>query len=411
MRIQSGICIESNQDRSVFLVKNGEFVRGTPTGTPLIGEEAFFYPFEKQPLLRWQSAMAPVLAAVAALAFFVSALAFPKEEAFNYVQVEINPGIELGLNDQYEVVSIRELNSDGHDLIHELGNWKNDSVTSVLDRVFVLAVTEQTQQITITSVEEDGNNLDRSIKEFVLALSSVAKNENIAIQMKEATRAQWRQSKEDLVPMGQLIDKAETLKIQKEPEVQVPVRESEPNSTPKEESSINEQETSNDKKAEDPIQQNNESKETTIQKETNEPKSPEKKVVPPIVEKKSEAAKPEPQKTPEQTNMKDKPSEKNENTPPVKKQHEEPKPKEVPFGEEEQKTPAESEQKESEAPRQQKKDDAPNATSSTVEKESRNLSGQEKNKKQPPGKEKQKEQEKKDNAAKQKNQQNNNGKE
>lgn len=377
MRLRSGICIELNQDRSIFLVKNGEFVQGTPAGTPSIGEEASFYPVEKQSKFRWEAVMAPVIAAAAAVAFFVSFL-FPEEEASNYVQVEINPGIELGLNDQYEVVSIRELNRDGHDLIHELGEWENDSLIEVLNRVFKLAVTEQTEQITITSVEEDGNKLDQSIKDFALSVSSIIENENMAIQMKEATREQWRQSKEELVPMGQLVDKAETLKIQKQPDEQAPAKKSEAISEPKAKESTNTQETSNDNKVEDQIQQQGADKKEHIKQESKDAKQAEKSIVPSAEKKTNDVVNPssEQPKAQNQDRMKES-STKNKDTFPVEKQQEKAEPKNVPPKAEEKGKPADAEQKKNEEKSQQNKKEASDA-GPKVKKEPQNPPGQQK---------------------------------
>lgn len=375
MRRQSGICMELNQDRSIFLMENGQFIKGTPTGNPSIGEEAFFYPYEKKPAVRWQPIMAPVIAAVAALALFMSVLVAPAEEAFGYVQVQINPGVELGINDQYEVVSIRELNSDGHELIHQLDDWENDSLLDVLSRVFELAVTEQTEQITITAVEEDDSDFDKAIKNVVLAVSSGAKNNQMAIQMKEATKAQWRQSREDHVPVGQLIKKTETLKIQR-PDVQKSGKETETVTDPKENKAVPKQNP----------QKKNDDKETKNTKPTDEnktiPPGVEKKAVPPAVEKKqgNPSPKTEQQKTPKPNRKTEEPAAKTEKVPPVKAQEKvapnKPAPKEKP-AEKKEKNPSENKEKNGSenktrpnngAPGQQKNNEKAAANSNSIHK-------------------------------------------
>lgn len=221
MRKQSGICIKSKKDRSIFLKADGQFVKGTPVGNPLKGEEALFYPLEKKPTIRILPTMAPITAAIATIVLFMSAFFFPTEEAYGYVQVQVNPGIEIGIDEEYKVVSVRELNSDGHELIHQLGDWKNDSLLTVLNRVLELAVTDQTRDVTITAVEEDNSQAEQSIKKVVLALSLEVENDQLAIQMKEATKEQWRLSKKDQVPVGQMIEKVETVKNQVEPQEQL----------------------------------------------------------------------------------------------------------------------------------------------------------------------------------------------
>lgn len=219
---QSGICMELQQNHSVFLLENGRFVSGTPIGNPTIGEVSSFYPTPKS-TIRWQPVMAPLIAGAAACMLFLSAIVFPTEEAYSYVQVEINPGIELGINQQYEVISVRELNKDGHDLIHQMGKWENNSLQEVVNRVFELAITPNTKQITVTAVEESNRNKKQSIKKVILAASSKIQTDQIAIQMKQATKEQWRDSKEKQVPVGKLIHKTEILPADVESKRDIPV--------------------------------------------------------------------------------------------------------------------------------------------------------------------------------------------
>lgn len=312
MQRQSGICIELNQDRSIFLMKDGQFVTGTPVGKTSIGEEAKFYPFEKKSLIRRQPIIAPVAAAIAALALFMSVLVSPAEEAFGYVQIQINPGIELGVNEQHEVVSIRELNSDGEKLIHQLGDWKDSSLPEILNRVIGLAVTEKTEDITITAVEEEGKEIGDSIKKVAAEVSSGTDNENMAIHLKAATKKQWRQSKEKHVPVGKLIEESETLKKEKQPDVKKKEHESDKKPIHKEDTNGNKQGKSDQNKKTD----NREIDESSTSKDKKQPNA--KKATPPAVEKKREVK--EHQKNSKQNNESEKSSAQPKNILPEKKQ-------------------------------------------------------------------------------------------
>lgn len=312
MQRQSGICIELNQDRSIFLMKDGQFVTGTPVGKTSIGEEAKFYPFEKKTLIRRQPIIAPVVAAIAALALFMSVLVSPAEEAFGYVQIQINPGIELGVNEQHEVVSIRELNSDGEKLIHQLGDWKDSSLPEILNRVIGLAVTEKTKDITITAVEEEGKEIEDSIKKVAAEVSSSTDNENMAIHLKAATKKQWRQSKEKHVPVGKLIEESETLKKEKQPDVKKKEHQSDKKPIYKEETNGNKQGESDQNKKTD----NREIDESNTSKDKKHPNA--KKATPPAVEKKREVK--EHQKNSKQNNESEKSSAQPKNILPEKKQ-------------------------------------------------------------------------------------------
>ncbi|MGB6406346.1 MAG: hypothetical protein WBF39_02655, partial [Planococcus donghaensis] len=284
-------------------MKNGQFVKGTPVGNPLKGEEALFYPVEKKPVIRMLPTMAPVTAAIAAIVLFMSALIFPTEEAYGYVQVQINPGIELGIDENYKVVSVRELNSDGHELIHQLGDFKNDSLLTVLERVLELAVTDQTRDVTITAVGEEESIVDPSIKEVILALSLEVENDQVAIQMKQATKEQWRDAKKEQVPVGQMIEKAVTVKNQVKPKEQL----LEQKKLPVPALQVKEQNTTNEKNSVKKTKEKTQKlKETSnLPKEKKEDKLPKEK---------------QQQKTPKQKNDKKESSTNSENTPSVTQQ-------------------------------------------------------------------------------------------
>ena len=370
MQIQTGICIELNQDRSIFLMKDGQFVTGTPTGNISIGEEARFYPFEKKPVIRWQPIIAPLIAAVAALALFLSVLVSPAEEAFGYVQIQINPGVELGINEKHEVVSIRELNSDGEKLIRQLGEWKDRPLPDILNRVIGLAVTEKTEDITITAVEEDGRELKDSIKKVAEEVSSDTDNEKMAIHLKAATKKQWRQSKKKHVPVGKLIEESETLKKEKQPDVEKVQPKPDKKPIQKEEKNLIEQE----KPIQNKKTNNKEAHESNSPKDKKQPN--EKGATPPVKENKNETK--QPQKNPKQTNKAEKSSNQPKNVLPEKKQEKgtpqpkagprekpEPKPKEKrelkqkPAEKIEKRGPENKGQGNSKAPGQQKKNNSP----------------------------------------------------
>ncbi|MCM3610646.1 hypothetical protein M4S82_05235 [Planococcus sp. MERTA32b] len=215
MRMQKGLCIELNGDSSVFLGQNGEFVQGRPAGDIAVGEEGVFYPIQyaavkkrtsKKPL--W----APVTAALAVAVLFLSVL-LPEQEAFAYVQIQVNPGVELGINEECDVVSIRELNADGRELIGELGEWKNHPLKEVLDEVIVLSMSSSTDEIVITTVADDKDQIaDKAVVNSVMAISAKAMAKNVTVKLKEASKTQWRTSVEKSVPVGQLISNSQDLK-------------------------------------------------------------------------------------------------------------------------------------------------------------------------------------------------------
>lgn len=215
MRMQKGLCIELNEEYSVFIGPSGGFVHGTPARDSAVGEESYFYPKQDVGAKRRKAIKpiwAPIAAAVAVTILFLSVL-LPRHEAFAYVQIQVNPGIELGIDENYEVVSMRELNEDGLELIGELGEWKHYSLDEVLDKVIDLSMKDGTDEIVITTVADDEDEIaDEAVVNSVMAISAKVMAGNVAVRLKEASKKQWRASVEKSVPVGQLISDSKSLK-------------------------------------------------------------------------------------------------------------------------------------------------------------------------------------------------------
>lgn len=214
MRMQKGLCIELNDEYSIFIGPNGEFVHGKPARETAVGEESYFYPKQEVAAKKRKAAKpvwAPVVAFLAVAVLFLSVL-LPEQEAFAYIQVQVNPGVELGIDEQYEVVSIRELNEDGRMLIEELGEWEHHSLGEVLDEVVDLSLKASTDEIVITTVADDVDQIaDAAVVDSVMAISAKVMAGDVAVRLKEASKKQWRASIEKSVPVGQLISDSKKL--------------------------------------------------------------------------------------------------------------------------------------------------------------------------------------------------------
>lgn len=214
MRMQKGLCVELNETGSVFIGPNGEFVHGTPVREISVGEECYFYPKQVSEV-RKQRAIKPIwvsLAASFAVALLFLSVLLPEQEAYAYVQIQVNPGIELGIDENYRVISIRELNDDGYDLISAMGEWKKHPLEDVLDDVIRLSLKAATDEIIITTIADTDDAIaDEAFLNAVMAISSKVLAGNVTVQLKDASRAEWRTSIENNVPTGQLIKDSKKL--------------------------------------------------------------------------------------------------------------------------------------------------------------------------------------------------------
>ncbi|MFC7687121.1 anti-sigma factor domain-containing protein [Ureibacillus sp. GCM10028918] len=112
MRIYRGIVCEKHTNHIVFLTQNGEFHKGIPLiANPEIGEEVEFYlgtasmMRRKKPIAYIK--LAPAILAALLFIFIGTSLLLPdKNAAAAFIRLNGNHSIEIGVNDQGDVVSI-----------------------------------------------------------------------------------------------------------------------------------------------------------------------------------------------------------------------------------------------------------------------------------------------------------------
>ena len=204
--IQKGLYIEQNNNRSVFLMRDGQFIQGRPAAPLSIGEEGSFYPLTARPKWQWRPIFAPAIAVVAILLLFFSAL-LPSEDAFAYVQLEMDSSIEFGVDKAIRVISIRELDADGQKLIVKLGDWEGEALDKLIERSIAISVTEETEKVTITTAaKKSADTAKIKFEKMVLTASAAAAKRDIEVRVKKATFVQWEKSVKEKIPVGQKVE-------------------------------------------------------------------------------------------------------------------------------------------------------------------------------------------------------------
>lgn len=204
--IQKGLYIEQKKNRSVFLMSDGRFIHGLPVSPLAIGEEGAFYPQTANSKWNWHPVLAPAIAAIATLGLFLSAL-LPSEDAFAYVQLEMNSSIEFGVDEAIRVISIRELDDGGQKLIGKLGEWQGEELDKLIKRSIAISVVDDTEKVTITTAAEKRDDAaGTQLDEMVAAASAAAVAKDIDVHVKKATFAQWEKSVKEDIPVGQKVE-------------------------------------------------------------------------------------------------------------------------------------------------------------------------------------------------------------
>lgn len=159
MRNFRGVVCEKKDNYYVFLTSEGEFLRGTPlVDDPMIGTETEFQLLEaKAPFLLTQikpKILAPILVAAVVLIFCVASLIPQQTSAYAYVQLEGEHAVEIGVDEDGQVISLRSLDDDTP---IDSNNWEDLALAAVLVHA-VKQVGAAQDELVITTVYENENN-------------------------------------------------------------------------------------------------------------------------------------------------------------------------------------------------------------------------------------------------------------
>ncbi|MEK4300976.1 hypothetical protein MKY30_16575 [Oceanobacillus sp. FSL W8-0428] len=139
--MKKGIVMEIHRKYAILLSKNGSFEKGIIlTENAEIGDEVIFQPvYEK---FEWKRCWGKSHITVRLSAIFILALllfGFPlfktglsDTETHAYVAIDINPSLELELNEDLIVTDVNALNESACELIDEVSSIQDEPITSVL---------------------------------------------------------------------------------------------------------------------------------------------------------------------------------------------------------------------------------------------------------------------------------------
>ncbi|MEI4768862.1 anti-sigma factor domain-containing protein [Psychrobacillus sp. FJAT-51614] len=166
MRPYNGIVCEKKTKYMIFLTKEGKFLRGIPLkSNPEIGQEVEFHLYKATTLNeKWAkpSFLAPVIVAAVFLLFVIVSFIPTPGTALAYVQLDAKNSVELGVDQEGLVVTLRSLNESAP---IQLEDWEGNPVDIVLANAVKL-ISPIAKEIAITTIYE--NNIESSeIKEII----------------------------------------------------------------------------------------------------------------------------------------------------------------------------------------------------------------------------------------------------
>lgn len=161
--------MEQHRGFTIVMTDDGLFEKAYPIENASIGFEVEYEPMIKKQWLalvkeKLFTMRIGALACVFLIALFSLFMLANNNSTYAYVDIDINPSIELEINEDLEVSGILPLNEDATLLLEKLGNVKGKDIEVVVDRIITLSEktglvnADKNVLIGVHYVEEDTSN-------------------------------------------------------------------------------------------------------------------------------------------------------------------------------------------------------------------------------------------------------------
>lgn len=197
--MKKGVILEIKERYVTLLTPDGEFMRTRKLQQDYqIGEELYFYPMEAEvgktakvlTSLRGMKGRLILLS----LVMFLAVVLFPvyeSRQAYAYMSIDVNPSIELGLNEKLLVVSMEAFNQEGEEIIDKMTDWKQERAvvvaTQILNEMEGMGYLNQDREVLISTVNSENQTVDIELEETVKEIQKVTVEEELVVTVLTAT--------------------------------------------------------------------------------------------------------------------------------------------------------------------------------------------------------------------------------
>lgn len=113
-----------------------------------------------------------VAATMACMLALVTFIPFTDNDVYAYMSIDVNPSIELGVNEDLQVIEMIPYNEEGKQIVDELKGWKNEDITIVTEKV-------------LTSIKENGY-LEKEHQIVIGTVHTVERDKETEVKLQEA---------------------------------------------------------------------------------------------------------------------------------------------------------------------------------------------------------------------------------
>ncbi|MGG0411275.1 anti-sigma-I factor RsgI family protein [Peribacillus simplex] len=252
--MKKGVILSVNKRFVTLLTPEGEFLKTKRQERVYeVGEEITFSPAKQKFTLAFSNFHSPfkktaVLSIASTFLILFSILpSYFSGPVSAYMTIDVNPSIELELDDDLEVLKLTGLNEDGKLVIGQLKDWKGKDIKAVTNRIVEttkqLGYLKGNKQIVVsTTLMKKNKELDKNLKEEIKEISEQDNVSKTKMKVIQATKSDRKQAREQGISTGKYLEKKlnedkDKIKVNKREPTPAPVKKVEGNvDIPKEKS-------------------------------------------------------------------------------------------------------------------------------------------------------------------------------
>ncbi|MGN7424441.1 anti-sigma factor domain-containing protein [Cytobacillus praedii] len=216
--MKTGIIMEMNERFLTLLTPEGEFLRAHNHHNHYqLGQEIEFFPIEidetKKSILPpvFQSFKGKAIFSVALIIMLTFASLIPligSNEVYAYMSIDVNPSIELGINDKFQVIEFVSYNNAGKKIIEQIHDWKNENIhvltNEILQKMKEQGYIKPNREIVIATVyKENRLEKNRRWEAEMNEIKNTINKENLELKVVEGSNEDRAQALEEGLTTGQ----------------------------------------------------------------------------------------------------------------------------------------------------------------------------------------------------------------
>ncbi|RSD28249.1 anti-sigma factor domain-containing protein [Mesobacillus subterraneus] len=220
--MRKGIILEINELYLTLLTPEGEFLRARKLQQDYqVGEEIHFFP-ETEIVKRRKfnlsfinnmKARAVALSLAFLLVFTASLPLYQSSQVYAYMSIDVNPSVELAVNNDLKVLRLKGYNEEGKQIIQAVSGWEKQDAALVAEMILLEMEQEgylKTRNDVVIATVHKGkvkDKIEKKLEQKISEIKQVTEEEEVVVHIYSGTTEDREEAKELGVTTGVYISK------------------------------------------------------------------------------------------------------------------------------------------------------------------------------------------------------------